>query len=143
MSHKSLLMACAILVGCATGASANPSWPLKIVGTWKGVSNQSPIVLTVSSETTGTTQCNNITGTIEDVNGGFTGNMIGFYCPSSGAVEFMRYPTGSNVPFQVYSGNLSQANPPAGIGGLLMGGTFGQYSTSFGPLGQYAFFLKR
>jgi hypothetical protein len=137
------LMACAILVGCATGASANPGWPLKITGTWRGTANQSPIVLTVTTQTTGTTLCDNINGTVKDVNGGFTGNMIGFYCPSSGALEFMRYPTGGNVPYQVYSGNMSQANPPAGIGGVMVGGTFSQYSTTFGPLGQSTFFLKR
>jgi hypothetical protein len=137
-------MACAILLGCtlATGASAaDPKWPLKIVGTWKGISNQSPIVLTVSSQSTGTTICDNITGTIEDVKGGFTGNMIGFYCPSSGAVEFLRYPSNSNVAFQVYNGNLSQTNPPAGVKGILMGGAFGQYSTVYGPLGQASFSL--
>jgi hypothetical protein len=142
MSQRSQHMACAILFGCAlaTGAlAANPKWPTKIVGTWKGISNQSPLVLTVSTQTTGTSVCDNITGTIQDVNGGFTGNMIGFYCPSSGAVEFMRYPSGSNVPYQAYNGNLSQIKPPAGVKGILMGGSFGQYSTVFGPLGQASF----
>lgn len=144
MSYKTLLMACAILAGgaAATGASANPSWPSKILGSWNGIANQSPIVLNVTSQTTGKTVCDNISGTIQDVNGGFTGNMIGYYCPSSGAVEFLRYPSGSNVPFQVYSGNLSQAHPPAGTHGIIMGGAFGQYSTTFGPLGQAGFSLK-
>ena len=141
MSCKRSILASAILVGCAaaTVASAVPRWPGNVVGTWKGISNQSPIVLTVSSQAAGTNLCDTIMGTIEDVNGGFTGNMIGFYCPSSGAVEFMRYPSGSNVPYQVYSGNLSQANHPQAA---LMAGSFGQYSTAYGPLGQYAFSLK-
>jgi hypothetical protein len=142
MSQKSQGMACASLLGCAlaTGASAaHPKWPAKIVGTWTGMSNQSPLVLTVSGQTTGTSLCDNIAGTIQDVDGGFTGNMIGFYCPSSGTVEFLRYPSGSNVPYQAYNGNLSQTEPPAGVKGIPMGGSFGQYSTAFGPLGQASF----
>ena len=145
MPRKRLLLTCAILAGCIASAtaSADTKWPNKIVGTWKGTSNQSPIVLTISTETTGAYLCHNLTGTIEDVKGNFTGNMIGFYCPASGNVEFMRYPTGSNVAFQVYNGSLSQGPVPADVGGLLMGGSFGQYSQTFGPLGQYSFSLKR
>ena len=140
MSHKHLLGACAILVACATGAHADSAWPASIVGTWNGLSNQSPIVLTVSTQSSGS-KCDYISGTIQDVNGGFTGNMEGYYCPSSGALQFLRYPTGSNVAFQVYNGSVSQAKPPHGVKGILMGGTFGQYSQSFGPLGQYSFSL--
>jgi hypothetical protein len=55
-------------------------------------------------------------------------------------VEFLRYPTNSSVAFQVYTANLSQKPAPKGQG-LLMGGVFGQYSLSYGPLGQYSFSL--
>ena len=139
--NKHLLTACALLVACATGASAaTTAWPGSIVGTWTGTSNQSPIVLTVSTQSSGG-KCDYISGTVQDVNGGFTGNMDGYYCPSSGALQFLRYATGANVPFQVYDGSVSQTHPPRGVHGILMGGSFGQYSQSFGPLGQYSFSL--
>ncbi len=142
MSYKHPVAALAIAALClaATGASAATSWPANIVGSWSGLSDQSPIVVTVSTQTAGG-KCQAISGTIEDVNGGFTGNMTGYYCPSSGAVEFLRYPTGSNVAFQVYSGSLSQSKPPKNDGGLMMAGSFAQYSQAYGPLGQYSFSL--
>ena len=129
----------AIVAGCVTasGASASGTWPGKIVGTWKGLANQSPIVLTVSTQTTGG-KCQTISGTIHDVDGNFTGNMLGFYCPSSGAVSFLRYPTDSNVAYQVYTASLSQSPAPKSLGGYMMAGTFSQYSLTFGPLGQYS-----
>jgi hypothetical protein len=142
MSNKLFLAACAMLVASASAASADSAWPGKIIGTWKGVSNQSPIILTVSTQSSGR-MCDYISGTIQDVNGGFTGPMDGYYCPSSGALQFLRYPTGGNVPFQVYNGAVSQADPPAGVKGILMGGSFGQYSLSYGPLGQYSFSLTK
>ncbi len=141
---KHWLAALAGLASCAAISAAfaqTPGWPPNILGTWRGFSNQSPIVLSISSETSGA-QCHNITGTIEDVKGGFTGTMIGFYCPYSGNVHFLRYADGSNVPFQAYYGSLSQKSPPAGEG-LLMGGVFGQYSLAYGPLGQASFSLTR
>jgi hypothetical protein len=136
------IAALAIVAGCVTAsaASAADAWPANVVGTWSGLSNQSPIVLTVSTQTAGG-KCQSISGTIYDVNGGFTGDMAGYYCPSSGAVEFLRYPTGSSVAFQVYSASLSQSHPPKHDGGIMMAGTFGQYSQAYGPLGQYSFSL--
>lgn len=142
MLNKFFFTACAMMVACATGASADSAWPVNIVGTWSGISNQSPIVVTVSSQSVGV-KCDYISGTLLDVNGGFTDVINGYYCPSSGALQFLRYPTGGNVAFQVYNGNLSQANPPRGVGGILMGGSFGQYNQSYGPLGQYSFSLTK
>jgi hypothetical protein len=142
MLNKHLLTACAMLVACASGAHADSAWPAKIVGTWKGLSNQSSIILTVSTQSIGK-KCDDISGTIQDVTGGFTSAMEGYYCPSSGTLQFLRYPTGGNVAFQVYDGSVSQANPPQGVKGILMGGSFGQYSQSFGPLGQYSFSLTK
>jgi hypothetical protein len=135
------IAALAIIGGClaaSAASAATPTWPSSIVGTWKGLSNLSPIILTVSSEGTG--KCQIISGTIQDVDTGVVGNMSGYYCPDSGAVEFLRLATDSNVPFQVYTGSLEQKPAPKKLG-LLMGGVFGQYSLSYGPLGQYSFSL--
>ena len=139
MFYKRQTAALAIVAGClaTSAASASGAWPANIVGTWSGLSNQTQIVLTVSSQTAGG-KCQLISGTIQDVPGNFTGPMSGYYCPSSGAVEFLRYATGGNEPFQVYNANLSQSPAPKRIGGLMMAGTFSQYSLAYGPLGQYS-----
>ena len=142
MTYTRRIAALAIIVGCAgasAASAATPVWPTKIVGTWKGLSNLSKIVLTVSSQAT-SGKCQSISGTVEDVATGAVGNMLGYYCPASGAVEFLRYPTNSSVAFQVYTANLSQKPAPKGQG-LLMGGVFGQYAPVYGPLGQYSFSL--
>ncbi len=129
-----------MLVACASGAHADSAWPANIIGTWQGVSNQSPIVLTVTAQSAGK-NCNDISGTIKDVDEGYVTNIEGFYCPSSGALQFMRFPTGGTVAYQFYTGSLSQAKPPKGVTGVLMGGSFAQYNQSYGPLGQYSFSL--
>ncbi len=134
----------AILGAClaaSAASAAQPVWPANIVGTWKGLSNLSKIVLTVSTQTKGG-KCQSISGTIEDVATSAVGNMLGYYCPGSGAVEFLRYPTNSNVAFQVYTASLSQNPSPQGEG-LLMGGVFSQYALAYGPLGQYSFSLTK
>src|ERR1700761_1671972 len=140
MLNKCLFTAGAMLLACATGANADHAWPPKIDGTWQGVSNQSPVILTISTQTTGR-NCNNIAGTFKDLNSNTTGNVLGYYCPSSGAFQFLRYPTSGNVPCQVYTGSLSQAHPPRGVKGILMGGVFSQYNTSYGALGPSSFSL--
>ncbi len=143
MSITRKIGALAILAACAgssAASAATPVWPTNIVGTWTGQSNLSQIVLTVSSQGSGG-KCVSISGTVKDVATAAVGNMLGYYCPSSGAVEFLRYPTSSNVAFQVYAASLSQKPVPKGVHGLLMGGTFGQYSLTYGPLGQYSFSL--
>lgn len=138
MSYKSYIAALAIIATCANASSASAataSWPAKIVGTWQGWSNQTPIVLTISTQA-GTGKCQDITGTLQNVGGG-TNAIDGYYCPSSGAVEFRRFSTSFAAAIQVYTGSLNQAN--AGAPKIFMAGTFGQYELAEGPLGQYSF----
>jgi hypothetical protein len=137
MFKLNLVATLAIVASCAgaSTASAAATWPTSIVGTWNGVSNQTQIVLTVTKQKKGG-KCQVITGTMLNV-GADTTAIQGYYCPSSGTVEFLRFPTGGNTAFQVYNANLNQAN--AGAPQLMISGSFGQYSPAYGPLGQYAF----
>ena len=67
--------------------------------------NQSSLVLTIKKES-GTTICRDITGTLVDtVNG--PSNIVGFYCPFSGRISFLRNSTSNGLTFQVFTGNLS------------------------------------
>jgi hypothetical protein len=138
MFFKRQIAVLAILAGCAaaSGASAATAvWPTSIVGTWKGMSNQTAITLTITSQTAGG-KCQLIAGTLTNVGGG-ANNILGYYCPSSGNVEFLREPLNSNQAYQVYNASVNQNH--AGAPHLMIAGTFGQYSLAYGPLGQYSF----
>jgi hypothetical protein len=138
MSYKSKIAALAIVAACAAATNASAataSWPAKIIGTWKGLANQTKIVVKVTTQT-GTGKCQDIVGTLQNVGGG-TDTIYGYYCPSSGAVEFRRFSTAFSAAIQVYNGSLNQAN--AGAPHLFMAGTFSQYELAEGPLGQYSF----
>jgi hypothetical protein len=135
------IAALAIVAGCfaASGASATAVWPASIVGTWSGISNQTSVVLTVTSQGT-SGKCRSISGTMQNVGGGTT-DIAGYYCPSSGAVEFLRLPTNSSVAFQVYNASVNQAHAHAPH--LMIAGSFAQYNQSYGPLGQYSFSVSQ
>jgi hypothetical protein len=140
MSCKRKIVALAIMVACTAASAASavtPSWPGKIVGAWKGVSNQTSVVLRITGQT-GAGKCQDISGTLQNVHGG-TDSIYGYYCPSSGAIEFRRFSSAFSAAYQVYTGSLNQFN--AGAPHLLIAGTFSQYITAFGPLGQYSFSL--
>jgi hypothetical protein len=133
---RNAALAMAALCAAAPGASAaGPNWPSSIVGTWNGLSNQTPIVVTITAQA-GTGKCQNITGTLQNVGGG-TDSIQGYYCPTTGAVEFRRFSSAFSQAIQVYNGNLNQAH--AGAPHLFMAGSFSQYVLAEGPLGQYSF----
>jgi hypothetical protein len=140
MVYKRSIAALAIVASCAVASAASaatPSWPVKIIGTWKGQSNQTPIVVQITAQT-GAGKCQDITGTLQNVGGG-TDSIYGYYCPGSGAVEFRRFSTAFSAAIQVYGGSLNQVN--AGAPHTFMAGTFSQYELAEGPLGQYSFSL--
>jgi hypothetical protein len=140
MFEHNKITALAALAFClaASAASAKTSvWPASIVGSWEGISNLTPVVLTVTSQTAGG-KCQSISGSLNNLNSSVVNPISGYYCPDSGAVEFLRYPTSGNVAFQVYTANLAQVPLPKHTS-LLMGGQFGQYSLAYGPLGQFSF----
>ncbi len=119
MFFKRQIAVLAILAGCAaaSGASAATAvWPTSIVGTWKGMSNQTAITLTITSQTAGG-KCQMIAGTLTNVGGG-ANNILG-------------------QAYQVYNASVNQNH--AGAPHLMIAGTFGQYSLAYGPLGQYSF----
>ncbi len=140
MSNKRKIAALAIVAACTAASAASAttaSWPAKIVGTWKGMSNQTSVVLKVTSQT-GAGKCQDIQGTLQNARGE-TDTIYGYYCPGSGAIEFRRFASDYSAAYQTYTGSLNQNY--AGAPHLLIAGTFSQYITAFGPLGQYSFSL--
>jgi len=142
MSHKTRIAALAMTIACAAASAASavtPSWPAKVTGTWKGLSNETSVVLKITAQT-GSGKCQDITGTLQNV-GAETTTVYGYYCPSSGGIEFRRFGTTGGAAFQAYNGSLNQAN--AGAPHMLIAGTFSQYNPAYGPLGQYSFSLTK
>lgn len=130
MSRRIVLALFATVVSLlfATPALAG-DWPQTVVGSWNIVGNLAPGTLHIATQGTGE-GCLPITGSIYVMN-----RIEGFYCPSSGRISFLRKTT-SNVSFQVWTGNLSQAVPglPVYMSGILasedfaLGGDVGEYN---------------
>ena len=93
------------------------TWPASVVGSWRGVANQTPIRLDITSQDPAG-KCKAIKGTMNNEPSGGASNIQGFYCPESGRITFARKDTSSNDTFQFYSGNLSDAGEVLRIGGI-------------------------
>jgi hypothetical protein len=106
-------------------AQAAQQWPASIVGSWSTLSNQTPVTITISSQSGGET-CNQIAGTIG------SDTLLGFYCPGSGRFNFLRTSSAS-VTYQAYTGNLSETS----FGNVVMTGSFVDYIDN--PQGAFSF----
>lgn len=74
------------------------------------LANQNSPVLTITSQGV-SGKCRPIGGTIVDADTGANDIITGFYCPSSGRISFLRNNSTTNVTFQVFVGDLSDAPP--------------------------------
>jgi hypothetical protein len=138
--YKSISLAAAIAVAASFGPAHASSWPLSVVGTWDMLANQNSPVLTITSQGA-SGKCRPIGGTIVDTATGANDIIIGFYCPSSGRISFLRNNSRTNDTFQVFVGNLSDA-PPSGHE-RRMGGTFLEETGTAAILGEYEWFAQQ
>lgn len=114
----------AVFASMAYGANTAMAdgWPASVLGNWSVLANQSTGTLSITIQGA-TGDCQNIAGTI------FGDTMVGFYCPLSGRIHFLRN-TGATT-IQDYTADLSFAGSP-----LHMGGTF---ASDLGGFGEYNF----
>jgi hypothetical protein len=129
--NKTLFATAAACLALSAG-SAMAAWPTSVVGTWNAMANQSPLTLAITSQGT-TGGCRAIAGTIADTVGGQSNTIQGFYCPSSGRLQFLRNNSSTNDTFQVYTANVSITGTH-----LYIGGTFAE-DQQVGALGEYNF----
>jgi hypothetical protein len=115
----------------ASIASADP-WPASAVGTGNVQANQSSLVMRILSQGV-TGNCRAISGTLQDVGSSAFSNILGFYCPFSGRISFVRKDPRTNLTFQTWTGNLSMPGTK-----VLIGGTFTDPSFTPGEYGFYA-----
>ncbi len=117
---KKLLLGISLAsIAFGTNIALADGWPTSVVGTWSVTANHATGKLVITTQGSG--DCQPISGTI------FGNSILGFYCPQSGRIHFLRTLNGATT--QDYTGNLSQvlAELP-----LLMAGTFASDEGSFG-----------
>ncbi len=131
-----LSLAGAFSILSAGVALAGENWPTSIVGTWNGISGESTIVITITTQAP-TGRCRPVTGTFFNPNDQITDNLVGFYCPATGRLHFNRVDRSTNSTYQDYSGNLSDINTP-----LYMAGVFAAVNGA--PyVGEYSFYASK
>jgi hypothetical protein len=118
---------------CGSAAYAD-GWPINIQGSWSVTANQNAPGIISITQNTSTLNCQPISGTIAAQTSWAASTIKGFYCPTSGRINFVRIYNGTTV--QSFQGNLSAA---AGSNVLYMGGTFSILDTQGGSLGEYNF----
>ncbi len=110
-------------MGFGANTALADGWPLSVLGNWSVLANQSAGTLSITSQGS-IGDCRPITGTI------FGNSIVGFYCPFSGRIHFLR--NSGTTTFQDYTGNVSQAGLTLHMGGIFASdlGSFGEYSFS-------------
>jgi hypothetical protein len=132
MSRKLALAVAVAAQLVAATASAAP--PVSVIGNWSILGNQSFGQLIVTAQGAAGT-CRAIVGTA------FANPMQGFYCPSTGRIQFLRKNPANNDTIQIYTGNVGDF--VAGLP-MRMAGTFTSQNTAIGgALGEYNFFANK
>jgi hypothetical protein len=113
-----LLSATGIASVIMAGSALAQAYPANVVGTWTIVANNTQqFTFTVQNQSSDS-PCAVITGVIAG-----TDALAGYYCPSTGAVSFLRNSGSNGATFQVYTGQLSWAGSQS-----LMAGNFSNYA---------------
>ncbi len=116
----------------AAGAASAQSFPAAIIGQWTiRANNTQPFTFSVQAQSSDT-PCAQITGLF----GAPNDPIIGYYCPLTGVVSFLRNSAQTGATYQVFSGQVSWK----GTGGAptRMAGSFTNYAGS-GDTGAYGF----
>jgi hypothetical protein len=96
------LAAAAAMTLFASGAMAQ-TYPTSVVGTWTIRANDTqPFTVTISSQSSDA-PCALIGG----VMGAPNDTVVGYYCPATGGVSFLRNSSSSGATYQVFTGQLS------------------------------------
>ena len=105
MKNPLTLLSAAGLVTLLTAGSAL-AYPTTIIGTWVlRANNTQSIAINVGTQgSVGT--CPQITGTLGG-NLGAQDPIIGYYCPATGQLSFLRNSAGTGATYQVYNGQVS------------------------------------
>jgi hypothetical protein len=133
MNINRTLLALATAGAVSIGADSALAYPSNLIGVWTLEANLTELDLTIFSQGSGPS-CVAIEGFISPHGSTKSdSNVQGYYCPTTGAISFLRKKKVSNNTFQVYSGALDGGSGPHDF----MSGIFTSYDPS-GP-GEYSF----
>jgi hypothetical protein len=97
-----LLSASGVATLITAGSALAQAFPTTVVGTWTIRANDTlPFTFTVQSESSDS-PCALINGVI-----GGPDALVGYYCPATGAVSFLRNSANTGATFQVFTGQVS------------------------------------
>ncbi len=104
---RTLLSGVSLAMLCGAAPALAQDFPPTLIGTWVMRANNSQfIAVNVNNQgTTGT--CPRITGTLGPNN--TAGDpVVGYYCPATGLVSFLRTSANTGATFQVFTGQLTE-----------------------------------
>jgi len=119
-----------------SGAASAATFPPNVVADWALFANQVLLDMTITSQgTTGT--CPQIAGSIgTEPPDGPREAIVGYYCPSTGLISFLRNSSANGATYQVYTGQISSAPQ---LSSSLLGGSFASFEGG-NHNGPYQFF---
>ena len=122
------LAAAAAMTLITGGAAMAQAYPTSIVGTWTIRANDTqPFTFTVSTQSSDA-PCAAITGLM----GAPNDTIVGYYCPATGGVSFLRNSSQTGATYQVFTGELSWTGTKTYMTGSFSNFSGGVHTGSFG-----------
>jgi hypothetical protein len=122
------IAAAAAMTLFAGGAAMAQAYPTSIVGTWTiRANNTQPFTFTVSSQSSDA-PCALIGGLM----GAPNDTIVGYYCPATGSVSFLRNSSNTGATYQVFTGALSWTGSNTYMTGSFSNFSGGNDTGSFG-----------
>jgi hypothetical protein len=101
----SLLAASGAASVIAAGSAMAQAYPASVTGNWTILANNTQaFTITINTQSTDS-PCALLNGTFPST----ADSLVGYYCPATGAVSFLRNSGNTNATFQVFTGSLSSA----------------------------------
>jgi hypothetical protein len=120
--------AAAAMTLIAAGGAMAQTYPTSIVGTWTIRANDTqPFTFTVSSQSSDA-PCALIGGLM----GAPNDTIVGYYCPATGGVSFLRNSSNTGATYQVFTGGLSWTGSKTYMTGSFSNFAGGNDTGSFG-----------
>lgn len=112
----------------AGGAAVAQTYPTSVVGTWTIRANDTlPFTFSVSSQSSDT-PCARINGLM----GAPNDPIVGYYCPATGSVSFLRDSSNTGATYQVFTGQLSWTGTKSYMTGSFSNFSGGNDTGSYG-----------
>jgi hypothetical protein len=128
-----LLSASGVATLITAGSALAQAFPTTVVGTWTIRANDTlPFTFTVQSQSSDS-PCALINGLM----GAPNDTIVGYYCPATGAVSFLRNSSNTGATYQVFTGQVSWASSQTQMTGNFSNYAGGNNTGAFSFSAQY------